>query len=375
MLMNDKDKCLPKSYFLTKGNLKRYEDRIWNFFFRTERKCFRKKKYSFHHMICTDGISCSVILIRNDMIGKRIPKKKLPQLEQYIDELDKKEYDKLKCKKIVACDPNKSDLLYCIDGTTKDRNQYRYTQDQRRKETKMKKYRNIQNDLKTKKKIEKKNIIEIETELSDKNKKTLNIKKFKEYIKEKNKINEKLFKFYENEIFRKLRLDNYINKMQNEQKMIKEFIATFGKPKNTIVCIGDFEQKHQMKYKEPTKGKSLRMLLRKHGFDVYMVNEFRTSCRCFKCEGECETFRTCENPRPWRKDEIILRHGLIMCKTCKALWNRDENSSCNIYKIAQLAVYGKDRPTYLCREIRKQLSGVTSTSHKQNLRKSVKAKP
>ena len=42
-------------------------------------------------------------------------------------------------------------LLYCVDGITKDRNQYRYTQDQRRKETKMKKYRNIQNELKIKK--------------------------------------------------------------------------------------------------------------------------------------------------------------------------------------------------------------------------------
>lgn len=375
MLMNDKDKCLSKSYFLTKGNLKRYEDKIWKFFFRTERKCFRKKKYTFHHMICTDGVSCSVMSIRNDMIGKRIPKKKLPQSEKYIDELDKKDYEKLKDKKIVACDPNKGDLLYCVDGTTKDRNQYRYTQDQRRKETKMKKYRNIQNELKTKKKVGKKNIIEFETELSDKNRKTLNIKKFKEYMKEKNKLNEKLFKFYENEIFRKLRLDSYINKMQNEQKMIKEFISTFGEPKDTIVCIGDWEQKHQMKYKEATKGKGIRTLLRKNSFDVYLVNEFRTSCRCFKCNGECDVFRTCENPRPWKKDEITLRHGLTMCKTCKALWNRDENSSCNVYKIAQMAIQGKERPKYLCRETKKLLSGATSASQNQNLRKSEKTKP
>jgi transposase len=215
----------------------------------------------------------------------------------------------------------------------------------------------------------------METELSDKNRKTLNIKKFKEYIKEKNKLNGKLFEFYENKIFRKLRLDSYINKMQNEQKMIKEFIGTFGEPQNTIVCIGDFEQKHQMKYEEPTKGKGLRTLLRKNGFDVYLVNEFRTSCRCFKCHGECDVFRTCENPRPWRNDEITLRHGLTMCKTCKALWNRDENSSCNIYKIAQMAIQQTDRPKYLCREEKKQFSGVTSTSQKQNLRKSEKTKP
>ena len=374
MLMNDKDKCLPKSFFLTKGNLKRNEDIIWKFFFRTERKCFSKKKYTFHHMICTDGVSCSIMLIRNDMIGKRIPKKKVSQCEKYIDELDEKDYEKLKNKKIVACDPNMGDLLYCIDGTKKTRNHFRYTQDQRRKETKLKKYRNIQLELKNKKKIGKKTVIELETELSNKNRKTLNIKKFKEYINEKNKLNEKLFKFYETELLRKLKLDSYINRMQSEQKLIKEFAETFGKPTETIITIGDWCQKQNMKYKEPTKGKGFRDLFRKNGFDVYLVNEDRTSCRCFKCHGECTTFRDCNNPRPLRKDEIILRHGLTMCKTCKVLWNRDENSSCNIYKIAQLAVQGKERPKYLCRETKKPLSGATSASQKQNLRKSAKTK-
>jgi hypothetical protein len=34
-----------KSDYLTKGNLKRKEDKIWEFFFRTERKMFHKKYY------------------------------------------------------------------------------------------------------------------------------------------------------------------------------------------------------------------------------------------------------------------------------------------------------------------------------------------
>ena len=38
-----------------------------------------------------------------------------------------------------------------------------------------------------------------------------------------------------------------------------------------------------------------------------------------------------------------------MCKTCNALWNRDENSSRNIYKIAYNVVNKKERPNYLCR--------------------------
>jgi hydroxymethylglutaryl-CoA lyase len=48
-------------------------NKIWEFFFRTERQCFKKPKYTFHHMIETDGVSCSILMLRNDLIGKRIP--------------------------------------------------------------------------------------------------------------------------------------------------------------------------------------------------------------------------------------------------------------------------------------------------------------
>ena len=44
-----------------------------------------------------------------------------------------------------------------------------------------------------------------------------------------------------------------------------------------------------------------------------------------------------------------ISHGALMCKTCNALWNRDENSSRNIYKIAYNAINKKERPNYLCR--------------------------
>ncbi len=40
-----------KSDNLTKGNLK--EDKIWEFFFRAERKMLHKKCYEFHHMTFT----------------------------------------------------------------------------------------------------------------------------------------------------------------------------------------------------------------------------------------------------------------------------------------------------------------------------------
>ena len=52
-----------------------------------------------------------------------------------------------------------------------------------------------------------------------------------------------------------------------------------------------------------------------------------------------------------------------MCKTCSALWNRDENSSRNIYKIAYYAIHENERPTYLSRS--KVVSGATSVDRLQ----------
>ena len=41
--MNE-NKSLSKTYFVTEGRLKKYEDKIWKFFFRTELSCFSKEK-------------------------------------------------------------------------------------------------------------------------------------------------------------------------------------------------------------------------------------------------------------------------------------------------------------------------------------------
>ena len=162
---------------------------------------------------------------------------------------------------------------------------------------------------------------------------------------------------------RKLKLNGYWNRLRSEQKMINRFSKIFGKPTDTIICIGDFEQRKHRKFKEPLKGKGFRTLFRKSGYKVYLVDEFRTSCKCSNCDGgDCNKFRKCRNPKPM-KNNSILSHGVLMCKTCSALWNRDENSSRNIYKIAYNAIHQKERPIYLDRS--KVISGTTSVDRLQ----------
>ena len=189
-------------------------------------------------MIETDGVSCSLLLLRKDLVGKKLPMmKKGLSTETYIDELN--DYSNLQNKKIVAIDPGKNDLIYCVDDCNKEANKFRYSQDQRRKETKKKKYSKIQLQLKQEK-INGKTIIEWETEISKCNRKTLNITKFKEYIQKKSEINGMLFTFYEKYIFRKLRLQSYRNTKRSEQKMLNNFKRIFGNEKDVVVCFGDY---------------------------------------------------------------------------------------------------------------------------------------
>ena len=343
-----------KGFFKTNGELKKNEDKIWKFFFRTERKMFHKTGFSFNHMVSTDGIGLSILLLRNDLVGKKLPMmKKGISKELYIDELD--DYSTLRDKKIVGVDPGKEDLIYCVDDASKDANVFRYSQNQRRKETKMKKYNNIILALKTNK-IEGKTIIEYETELSHFNRKSLQITKYKEYLREKNRINHILFQFYRKELFRKLKFGKYINIKRNEQKMIRNFRKMYGNPEEVIICIGDWEQRKQMKYKEPTLGKGIRTLFRKNNFNVFLVDEFRSSCKCSKCDGGvCEKFMVRTHPNKKKnKDELRLIHGLLRCKSGCGSWNRDRNGSSNIYKIAKNAINNIERPSYLCRETSNQ---------------------
>ena len=56
-----------------------------------------------------------------------------------------------------------------------------------------------------------------------------------------------------------------------------------------------------------------------------------------------------ENPKPYKNNNIVV-HGLLTCKKCSGVWNRDVNGATNIYKIAKNAIKKEERPNYLCRD-------------------------
>ena len=79
--------------------------------------------------------------------------------------------------------------------------------------------------------------------------------------------------------------------------------------------FGDYEQRKHMKYKEPIKGRGIRTLFKKNGYKTYLVDEFRTSCKCSKCEGgDCNKFMIRENPKPYKHNLGLI--SLIRSTTC-----------------------------------------------------------
>lgn len=331
-----------RKLYNSNGGIEMFKDVIWNEFFKTEKKIFNSNTYKFTGSIQTDGFSISILQMhKTKTLSKKINK------EIYIDEVSDVDKD----KEIISIDPNKDDLIYCIKGSkeTNDMLTFRYSNNQRSKETRKRKNRKIL----LKEKLEEGSIIKIETEISEFNSKTNNISKFTEYITKKNEINTRLKDFYERLLWRKLKLSVYTRTKKSEMKMIERFKEKLLKPEKSIIAFGDWSQSTQMKYKEPSKGKSFRNLFRKAGYKVYLVDEFRTSKMCCNCKDEngiCEKFLKINSPRPWKAKEEILCHGLVKCKTCKTMFNRDLNSSINIRRIAENALNGLERPKYLSRK-------------------------
>ena len=363
------DTCALISNFLgdeaTSEYLKTYKkenkyNELWSKFFDLSKRVFKKgKKYTFSHMIRTDGISVCILFIRVDVNGKPLSKtyqnKKCCQ-EENINYIEKTEItEELKNMKVVCADPGMSDLLYF--GSYNDKNEletFRYTQNQRRLETRNKKYNKIIDKVNKETFIDDKSIKDLETTLSNLNSKSCNYEKFKLYCIEKNKINNQLYTHYEKLFFRKFKLNAFTNTQKSESKMIKNFENKYGKHDETILVVGDYDKgDNNMNGKEPTICKKFRRIFRNAGYKTYLVNEFRTSKLCNCCNEEIEKFLEKPSKKPKRKGETDLCHGILRCQSIKhkseIFHNRDKNAVQNMLKIVKSIFNTGKRPEVFCR--------------------------
>ena len=343
----------------------------WNQHFKTEEKIFERRCYKFNKMIKTDGIGCSVLLIKvvdgNPIKLNSWQQKKIKELnenrDKYIEEVEITEA--MKQRKKITNDVGHEDIMHCVSKQssvettiidkktkekriikTKENRCFRYTQNQRRVETKLKKYNKIRKELKKRKTINQISAEELESEISKFNSRTNEIKEFMKYCKKKNEVNRRTFIHYNSNIHRKLRMNAYINTQRSESEMVNEFKKIYGSPEGCIVIIGDYSKKDNFKGKEPTINKKIRDILRKAGYEVYLIDEYYTSKLCNKCEHECETFLEVKSKKPWKKGEKEICWGLVRCNNekCKLIHNRDTNAALNMLKIVKSVMDGKGRP-------------------------------
>jgi hypothetical protein len=145
----------------------------------------------------------------------------------YIDEVSKELLD----GKHIYIDPGKRSLLTMMDDAG---NFLSYTNKQRIRETKRLKYQSLLKNYK-----DKLFITMIENKLTTFNSKTCNLEKFKEYITEKIKVNQELYKLYQSEKFRQYKWYAYINKKRTEDNMLNKIENKYGK--DIKIIIGDLE--------------------------------------------------------------------------------------------------------------------------------------
>ena len=348
------DTCALISNFLgdesTTTHFKNYKKennqfKLWNRVLKLDSKILKKNKYEFNYMIRTDGISVSILFIRTDNQGMPLkyynPNNKPIDNTKYIE----KEIitDELRSKKIVCVDPGCSDLIYCgskdDDGNLET---FRYTQNQRRLETRTKKYNKIIEEVNNTTFINGKNIKEIESVLSSHNKRTCDYDKFKNYLIEKNKLNLLLFSHYEKTFFRKFKLNTYINTQKSESKMIKNFTKKFGEPNDVLFIMGDYDKgSSNICGIEPTICKKFRRIFKNAGFRTYLVNEFRTSklCNCCNCEISPFMIRQSHKPNDIKVNKKITINGLLSHQEdkqkCEIIHNRDKNAVQNMLNIVK----------------------------------------
>jgi hypothetical protein len=268
---------------------------------------------------------------------KKDIKKEIQHEFPYIDEVSKELLE----GKHIYCDPGKRSLLTMMDDAG---NFLSYTNKQRIRETKRLKYQALLKNYK-----DKLNITTRENTLSAFNSKTCNLEKFKEYITEKIKVNQELYTSYQNEKFRQYKWYAYINKKRTEDNMLNKIESKYGK--DIKIIIGDWSIGKQMRNFISTPNLAIKRKL-KTRFQVFNIDEFRTSCLNYITEEPCKNLYLPDNKNKERKIHSILTYQ--MENNRKGCINRDKNGCNNIQKVFKSYMETGERPEKYKREYKYQ---------------------
>lgn len=346
-VINDKKKEIYRyGYSQMNNNAKRYQNHTWKEILKLENKqIFNHKDYVFYNQIQTDGISANILFIRKEFYTKKYGQK-LPDYdeEEYLqikslDKLTTKECSDYKSKTLIGCDPGKKSIITMVNEKGE---YYSYSNCRRRVET----YTKRSNQIVLQEKQDN-GIIKLEAEMSGYNKRTLTSNKYIECLKQKHDNLEELQNFYENPLFRNIKLRRYCRTKSSEDRMLNEIEKQYGK--DILIGLGDWSLKtsHQMKGCIPTPNKGIVKILKKR-FQVVGVDEFRTSKLYYK-----DTTKELTNLKVKRGKRSRSIHTLLTLTRNPngVIVNRDSNASQNILHILKEYLYNKKRPREFCRSV------------------------
>ncbi|KAI9345950.1 hypothetical protein BD770DRAFT_463150 [Pilaira anomala] len=194
----------------------------------------------FRGTIMTDDIRISVIKQNFDTSKGDTSNPKASSVEdeelKYIEQIPNEELRSTDGK-CVFIDPGRHDLIYCMHeySTVNNKKIYRYTRNQKAKETKSTKFKKLRQQLKPK------DIQDCEDRLSKCSPLTVKKGAFVEYLKIRAEVNCKMQEYYSNEDvekdkrkkdlipFRKMKLSAHINEIQSTKRLSKNIRKKFGK--------------------------------------------------------------------------------------------------------------------------------------------------
>ncbi|KAI8070823.1 hypothetical protein BC940DRAFT_224705, partial [Gongronella butleri] len=269
----------------------------------------------FNGTIYTDGVSVSILKTTRATNAGGPRRTFVPSVREttYIHELEQVDRQRLLAihqdaqSSLVYVDCGRRDLMYCMSSTSTPQNQqtYRYTSSSRRKALHRRHYRTLRQNIPDE-------VSQSQQRMSTVNSKTQNLAAYVDFLGQQAVEWEILHDWYANAttlgngetgqpqpLYRKLRFNQYIARQQDDQDLANAIRTAFHD--NTVLIMGNWSAPH-MRFQEPIRGLGLRRTLKKLGFEVYLIDEYRTSKVCPVCLTNTARMdpQRIENPRPWQ---------------------------------------------------------------------------
>ncbi|KAJ1765720.1 hypothetical protein LPJ74_006242, partial [Coemansia sp. RSA 1843] len=276
--------------------------------------------YNFTYTVQTDGVSISILKEKEG--SGWMPKRKKGEEFKYVSDLNKRKLNEI-MDRSAYLDPNRHDLEHGIlpGSTAEDPKSIRYTRNQHAHETEMHRHQDILIIVKAA--YRNGIVLEAEEHLQQVSCTTTNPTEYKKYLRTRTAVHSVLSKFYTETLtnrkefgqylHRRLRLSTYMNQLAVDQRLANYIRKKAGR-NDLVLIIGDW-QATMVRFQEPIRDIGMLRMLRRQGFEVYKIDEFRTSTFCPGCGGILRKCLRVQNPRKKsrKKRPFVVCHGLLEC--------------------------------------------------------------